>query len=408
MVRRVRTRGLSRVTCCAILVSFALLLAAMSAPTAVAGQRHVRFGYFGVTWDLVPATASEQNSQAALMARAGVESVRTQFNWDAAQPYRDAGVVPPERAGRFVLGPGGVPTSFSDTDRVVRATAAHGLRLLPVVLFTPRWASSNPASDAYYSYTPRDVATFTNYLAALVGRYGPAGAFWREHPQVRRNPVREWQIWNEPDDWQTWPSWRDPARFVALLKASYRTLHRLDPGVRVVLGGLANFPWQTSWQGLDALYLAGARRFFDVAALHPYSGTVAHVLRIIELNRSVMARYGDARKPVYVTELAWSAPKVRTGVLAGIQVSPRQQGWLLAGAYSALHNHRELRVEQADWFRWSSDYRGPSIWDHTGLVAEHPHPPHFRPRPLLRAYARIARRLEGCTKSNLATMCKPP
>jgi hypothetical protein len=393
--------------CVLVVMWLALLHSSIAAPTTVAGRRHVPFGFFGVSWDPTNSAASDQESQAALISRAGVEAVRTSFNWDQAQPYASAGLVPQGQAGSFVVGPGGVPTSFSYTDRVVRATASHHLRLLPVVLFTPRWASSNPATDEYYRYAPRDFATFTDYLTALVHRYGPGGTFWRDNPRVLRVPVREWQIWNEEDDWQSWPSWRNQGLYVGLLEASYRTLHRLDPGVRVVLGGLANFPWQTSWQSLERLYQAGARGFFDVAALHPYSATVAHVLRIIQLNRSVMARYGDGRKPVYVTELAWSAPKVRVDPLVGVQVSARQQGRLLAAAYSALRRHRELRVEQADWFKWSGDYRGRSIWNYTGLVAAYQHAPHFRPLPLLAAYAGIARRLEGCTKSDLASRCKP-
>ena len=388
-------------------IALALLVISIAAPTAVASRRQVPFGFFGVSWDPANLATVDYSSQAALMSRSGIESVRASFNWDQAQPYASAGLVPQGRASSFIVGPGGVPTSFTTTDRVVRATASHRLRLIPVVLFTPRWASSNPSIDEYYRYAPRYVATFTNYLAALVQRYGPSGTFWRENPGVLRVPVREWQIWNEEDDWQSWPSWRNPDLYVNLLEASYRTLHTLDPGVRVVLGGLANFPWQTSWQSLQRLYQAGARPFFDVIALHPYAATVAHVLQIIQLNRSVMARYHDGGKPTYVTELAWSAPKLRVDPLVGVQVSPRQQARLLAAAYSALQRHRELRVARADWFQWSGSYRGPSIWNYTGLVAASGQAPYFRRLPLLAAYVGIARRLEGCAKSNAATQCKP-
>ena len=39
---------------------------------------------------------------------------------------------------------------------------------------------------------------YTAYLRALVLRYGPAGSFWDQHPELPRRPQRDWQIWNEP------------------------------------------------------------------------------------------------------------------------------------------------------------------------------------------------------------------
>ena len=56
------------------------------------------------------------------MARSGVETVRTVFDWSRAQPA-----------------PG--VTSFTETDRLVTLAAAHRIDLLPVVIYSPGWAA---------------------------------------------------------------------------------------------------------------------------------------------------------------------------------------------------------------------------------------------------------------------------
>jgi hypothetical protein len=45
-------------------------------------------------------------------------------------------------------------------------------------------------------YQPRNPQLFTDFMTALVKRYGPSGSFWRL-ARVPRFPTREWQIWNE-------------------------------------------------------------------------------------------------------------------------------------------------------------------------------------------------------------------
>ena len=44
---------------------------------------------------------------------------------------------------------------------------------------------------------------YAAYARALVQRYGPDGSFWTG--QHRRQPIRQWQIWNEPNLMFFWP-----------------------------------------------------------------------------------------------------------------------------------------------------------------------------------------------------------
>ena len=130
-----------------LLASICLLAALLlAAPTADAAKRKVPFGFISANADDTFYQASEQDeeAQARLMARSGVEYVRTPFTWFAAQPYATAADVPASRRGQFVPGPNGVPTNFASTDEAVRVTAQAGLRMVPIVMRTPRWASAAP------------------------------------------------------------------------------------------------------------------------------------------------------------------------------------------------------------------------------------------------------------------------
>ena len=150
-------------------------------PTA---KRKVPRGFFGVMWDraATEAPAAEQEAQWALMASSGVESVRTVFNWALAQP--EPGV-----------------TDFSYTDQVVGLAARHRIQLVPVVRNAPAWAKLNPFPPGA---PPQNASDYAVFLQALIGRYGPQGSYWIEHPELPKLPVRTWQIWNEPHLQEWW------------------------------------------------------------------------------------------------------------------------------------------------------------------------------------------------------------
>src|SRR5687767_15708700 len=47
----------------------------------------------------------------------------------------------------------------------------------------------------------------------------------------------------------------------------------------------------------------------DAVAIHPYTARADRVPRYVLAARRVMRRYGDRRKPVWVTEISWPAAK---------------------------------------------------------------------------------------------------
>src|SRR5512132_2145472 len=135
------------------LLSCATLLAALGAPGGAAAA--VPHSFFGVMADgPLLAGGVDLGAQTTAMRAAGARSVRVGVYWSDAQPYATAAAVPEDQRARFVDADG-VPTDFAAIDRVVGASAAAGLDVLPVVLRTPAWAAADPRQAAS---PPRDPA----------------------------------------------------------------------------------------------------------------------------------------------------------------------------------------------------------------------------------------------------------
>jgi Beta-galactosidase len=349
---------------------------------------------FGAVFDGIASTANAATRarQFRLMRRSGVQSVRVIVPWSAFEPV-----------------PGYHP--FGALDQTIRAAAQNRLGLLPVVVYTPQWASSAPVGLPDFRrelYPPANVDNYGRFLRVLIRRYGPRGSFWAENPRLPKRPLREYQIWNEPSARYFWEP-RDYARsYPRLLRAAYRAVHRTDRRAKVVTAGLASFS-QTgpNWRDLERFYRNGARRQFDVVAIHPFSARLGRVVEIIRRNRRVMRRYGDSRKPIYLTELSFLASKgkIRRSDYLGLEVSARQQRRLLVAAYRRFIRDRRLRVKKGYWYTWASVYtrdacRGnePSF-QYTGLMRVRPCTPvgltvplTFRRTRLLSTYRGVARR----------------
>ena len=81
-----------------------------------------------------------------------------------------------------------------------------------------------------------------SFLRRAALRYGPQGEFWEDNPELTPEPISSWEIWNEPNI-VTFGS-ADPAGFAKILRAAGQILHRVEPGSKVILGGLFGRPLQ--------------------------------------------------------------------------------------------------------------------------------------------------------------------
>jgi hypothetical protein len=359
----------------AVLFTFVLVL--LLPAGADAARRQVPQGWLGVVVDgpLIEPDFAQAAPEWDRLAGSGAESVRAAIYWSKAQPN------------------GPAELDFTASDTLILAAATRGLGVLPVLQGTPGWAARNPGDPAS---PPRDPEDFARFLTALVTRYGPSGSLWAAHPEVRRQPVRSWQIWNEPNLTRYWNVAPWAPSYVALLKRADLALKAADPGSKTVLAGLPN----ESWKAVTAIYKAGARGSFDVVTLHPYTGLPKNVIRIVKIVRREMARRGDSKMPVWITELSWPAAQGKTPQHGGFETTEKGQSDRLEEGLPLLVDERtKLRLGRVYWYTWlSTEGITDSAFDYSGLRRMRAGQLHSA--PALAVFTRLARRLQGCAKQS--------
>src|SRR4051794_3980824 len=351
----------------------ALLLALVLAAPACA-SRQVPRGFFGVSasgvlfypWIDVANEFSRMDS-------AGAESVITEFAWSVEQQQEDK------------------PPDFSRTDPIVLEAARHRLPILAIVVFAPPWGSVDPNNAA----SPPKPKPYAAFLRAAIARYGPHGTFWKQHPEVRRDPVRDWQVWNEPSHAGFWSIQPFAHRYVQLLRAAHKAIKHADPGARVILAGLV----YDSWNQLEKLYAAGAHGLFDAVSLHPYTLELKNVIEVIRRDRKVLNAHHEGDMPILVTELSWPSSIGHTNSRYGYEVTEQGQADKLRAALPRLAAlRRTLGIERVYWYSWLTPDSDPVYpFDYAGLRKLTPNGP--VDKPALAAYRDEALRLEGRRRS---------
>lgn len=247
-----------------------------------------------VTWGV---TRAEVDREVDILARSGVRWVRTNVSWDESEP----------------TGSGVLDESYlSEVDYAVARLQRAGIQvLMPIADGVPYWASADPTRRHDPSgprwdrlWQPREISDYTSFVRRVATRYSAQG-------------VHHFEVWNEPNYGLFWPSGPDPAAYTAMLKATYPVIKSADPRATVLMGGLS----KNDYTFLEAMYTSGARDYFDVANIHPYTGAVdpdlcwnqegtdrkaVDAFCGIEEVHDVMAAHGDAGKPLWLTEMGWS------------------------------------------------------------------------------------------------------
>ena len=196
-------------------------------------------------------------------------------------------------------------------------------------------------------------------------RYGPGGSFWRENPDLPRLTIRDWQVWNEPNLKASWADRTWAPGYVSLLRRASAAIRRKDRRARVVLAGLPN----QSWRDLRQIYRRrGARRLFDVVAIHPYTAKPPGLVTILRLVRRTMRRYGDRRKPMLVTEFGFPSSRGKTKIY-GFETTEAGQAKRLRQALPLLAKYRkQLRLRAIFHNTWiGRERRGAFTFEFSGL-----------------------------------------
>jgi hypothetical protein len=225
------------------------------------------------------------DSQLTAVAATGATVARSDALWEWSEPRPPSGGV-----HRY---------DWRFDDRIASSLAAHGLRWLPIIDYTALWDESVPGQD---HSPPASTADYAAYAGAFAARYGPGGAFWRSHPEVRAEPVGTFEIWNEPDTGEFWVPGPDAAAYARLYLAARAAIDAADPSARVIIGGLAE---PASFAPELVRADPGLAGHVDGVAIHPY-GAPAAVLRKVRAARAALSTLGMAGVPLYVTEFGWA------------------------------------------------------------------------------------------------------
>ena len=183
-------------------------------------------------------------------------------------------------------------------DEEALALAQHDLRWLPVLGYTPRWASAT--GDVHEP--PENPDDFASYAGGFAARYGRGGSFWAEHPELAPLPVTTYEIWNEPNVGAFWSGKQDAGRFATLYIKARAAIHAVDPQATVVTGGIVPDPWY-----LKAMYTArpALRGNVDAVGVHPYGSAADGVIsNVITMRRALDAADGP-EVPIHITEIGW-------------------------------------------------------------------------------------------------------
>jgi polysaccharide biosynthesis protein PslG len=193
---------------------------------------------------------------------------------------------------------------WAGADMVINHAHRQGLKIVARLDLVPAWARPPFTTDRYLE--PAHYEDYANYVAAFAARYAELG-------------VQHIIIWNEPNlrfEWGERPP--DPGAYAALLKVVYPRVKAVAPEAIIIAGALSpgssledGQARMDDMQYLASLYDAEAGPFFDMWAVHAYGGQLPPDdppapekvnFRRIELVRALMDRFGDAGKPMIITE----------------------------------------------------------------------------------------------------------
>jgi hypothetical protein len=314
----------------------AVSAAAQSAPPAAQPATETQpdaISFFGMNTyftglERIPPTSNDgENGIATLIAlgrEAGIPWAREEISW--------ANLEPGYQGGR----------NWYLFDDRLKQIADAGYGIIGMISTTPKWArvancNTGLPDDRLLRYPdtafppppwscpPADVQDFAAIVRSTVERYDGDGS-----KDADGSPrVAVWQIWNEPNAWETWAG--SPAEYGELLQAGYAAVKEADPTAVVTLGGVYVFdgwtadPTNGSLDGLDFYNqvfdaVPAAWDSFDVLPIHPYMTNIAPeqpgVISWVTLwGRLTNAQnwlankaqqFGTSPRPLWISELGWA------------------------------------------------------------------------------------------------------
>jgi hypothetical protein len=356
-----------------VAVLFAVLGSAMTVPAVLAARQAGGYcatsgaryrdptAFLGVDApDLGSRGTTDLRCTTGRIASDALGYVRTELNWAAVE----------WPAGSY---------HFAFYDELMTALAEHHLQWLPVVLNAPTFRTRSGTALKGGIAPPADPYQFADFVRLMVARYGPGGSFWRSHRRLHYDPVRAWQVWNEPSLAGYWEPDPSPAAYTRLLRATWRVVKRRYPRTILVAAGM---PFYQGIQFYRQMLRDGAGRYFDAAAWHDYSAKLRYAREYLTLLRQALDAAGKRKTPIWVTEWGWG-----TGARRRESTAMRLDSGLLR---FMVQRRFALRLTRLFYFEWRDTGGGPINGVYLGLYRANDTP---RPvAPLIRlAAARLNR-----------------
>lgn len=374
-LERKRPLGQIRAWLAAVTVSLATLAATAPAASALPAD------FWGVSPQATPTYEQFQRLRAG-----GVGSVRIGIPWSAVQPFSSG------------------EANFSISDQLVAGAASAGLNVLPFVYNAPPWAVTQARVPHSQARAPKTLPVKTgaqrgawaNFLKLVVERYGPSGSFWAANPSIPASPIRTWQIWNE-ENFKYFVTRPSPSDYGKLVNVSYAAIKSVDPGAKLILGGLFARPGEAKFKKkppeayyatdfLEQMYRStpGIKSKFTGVSLHPYTSKYQLLTPEIEEVRTVLKAQHDPNKRLWITELGWSSEPKSAG--DSFAKGPTGQATQLEGAFRLLKQKAaKWRLQRIYWFSVDDQSGVCNFCGGSGLFG-----PGFVPKKSWFAYVKFA------------------
>ncbi|HET6830461.1 MAG TPA: beta-galactosidase [Solirubrobacterales bacterium] len=271
------------------------------------------------------------------MRTGGVGTIRVVLQWSVIEPEKGA-------------------YNWTSSDQIMSQLAFTGTEPLVTVYGSPEIyapdTSDAPTNDE------KAFDAWADFLRAAAERYGSEGDFWASfsaaNPDVEPQPVREWEIWNEPNSSTFWSPTPDPEAYADLLLRSAKVISEADPEAAIMTAGMFATPQSdgaiVSYDFFEELFAVdGVKEAVDLVGLHPYAPDKDAVIDQVEKTRATLDESG-VDVPIWATEIGWgSDPSIHSDLAK----TPEQQAELLGATFGELSDRRdELGLSGAVWYTW--------------------------------------------------------
>jgi polysaccharide biosynthesis protein PslG len=240
---------------------------------------------------------------------------------------------------------------WTEADRVVKASAANGIKIIARIDFQPAWARK----DGAHNGPPDNYQDYADFISVFANRYRPGSAI---------GTVDAIEVWNEVNLTREWGNQainpQQAKDYVNFLTLAYRAAHTANPTITVITAGLSPTGVHASDAWDDAEYLqwlfdAGLRGGVNYDVLGAHGNTQAPCVacdlnslstfpdpsfyfRRIEQLRAVQVKNGDSDRQIWLLEFGWTADTLHPNY-AWFAVSEDQKASNIVQAFQYAKQH---------------------------------------------------------------------